>query len=296
MNLDSFNPVNDPLLFSGEQQRIMPEYPFAPSAAHPVQQHEWRRLATQDDLAALASLINQQLAEHALQIADLALKPDRLQLSVEAAEVPEQAMVVPFLRAYLSQLQLPSVTTVTLYGQKLGQELPFWMETVELDLLVMDPLLALATNPVTMNGKGPISPLPDPVALPSERVLELTEQYEAGERDFTQINLKDEALPGINLTLADLQEANLVWCDLRKASLSHANLTSAQLRHANLADANLQGAKLQGADLQGAKLQGANLSWAILRGTNFTDADLTDVNFQNATLERVIMPDGTILD
>lgn len=297
MNLESFDLVNDPLLFSGEGQRIMPEYPLDPPAAHPAQQDNWRRLAAQGDLTALASLMNQQLAEHALQISDLAFKPDGLQLSVEAVEVPEQAMVVPLLRAYLSQLELPSVTTVTFYGQKLGQELPFWMEKVELDLLVIDPLLVLPTNPAAvMNGKMPISPLLDPEVLPSERAIELTEQYKAGERNFTQINLKDEALPGINLTLADLQEANLVWCDLRKASLSHANLTSAELRHANLTDANLQGAKLQGADLQGAKLQGANLSWAILRGTNFTDADLTDVNFQNATLERVIMPDGTILD
>ncbi|WP_299408911.1 pentapeptide repeat-containing protein [Acaryochloris sp. IP29b_bin.148] len=259
-------------------------------------QEELRRLARQKNLEALTDLINQCLSEHSIQVADLEFKSEKLQLSVESAEVPEPAVTLPLLRAYLSQLQLPSVTTVTVYGQKLRQELPYWMETIELDLLFIEPQTEAKAALEGLAGQKPPVVLPEPDPFPSEVALQLTEKYEAGERNFAQINLKDEALPGINLTLTDLQAANLVWCNLRKASLSHANLTSAELRHADLTDANLQGATLQGTDLQGAKLQGANLSWAVLRGTNLTDADLTDVNFQNATLERVIMPDGTILD
>ena len=297
MNLESINSISDSLQLSSvdpSEKLAQPSTTSARSAIDYPRQEKLRHLVQQGDTEALAELINPYLQAHGLQVADLAFKHEDLQLSVEGADVPEQAQVVALVRDYLSQLRLPALTTVTLYGQKLGQELPFWMEQIELDLLIMDSQTDL-TSPSDPEQVS-LPPRPDLTALPSEIALQLTQQYEAGERNFAGINLKDEALPGINLTLADLQEANLVWCNLQKASLSHANLTSAQLRHADLSDANLQGAKLQGTDLQGAKLQGANLSWATLRGTNLTDADLTDVNLKNATLERVIMPDGTILD
>lgn len=294
MNLKSLNQVSD-------ESQASKDYEPA-ETAQTLQfsyQDQLVQLAQQRDLEALTTLIDQKLAEQAVKVAEIDFKNNLLQLSVESSEIPEQSIVVPLLRDYLSQLRLPELTAVTIYGQKLGQELPFWMEEVALDLLILDAQ-AITSQPTTnSSGEGashPVTPLPDAAPLPSEIALDITAKYEAGERNFARINLKDEALPGINLTLADLQEANFVWCNLRKSSLSHANLTSAQLRHADLTNANLQGAKLQGTDLQGAKLQGANLSWAVLRGTNLTDADLTDVNFQNATLERVIMPDGTMLD
>lgn len=292
MNLESSNPVSDPTqshIWGFDQKPSV-----TGSSSNPEQ---LLRRAKQRDLEALTELINQCLAKPGLQIAELEFKQDILQLSVEAVEVPNQAVTVPLLYEYLSQLQLPSVASVTIYGQKLGQELPFWMEQIELNLLIIEPRIEVETGlEKGPNTKESCFPLANPDRSPSEMALQLIEKYKAGERNFAQINLKDEALPGINLTLADLHEANLVWSDLRQASLSHANLSSAQVRHANLEGASLQGAKLQGTDLQGAKLQGANLSWAILRGTNLTDADLTGVNLQNATLERVIMPDGTILD
>lgn|GEM_PF-2942764 len=292
MTLEFSNPVSDPI--QSHTQNADQKSSVTANSGNPGQ---LLRRARQRDLEALTELINQCLAKPALQVADLEFKQDILQLSVEAAEVPNQEVAVPLLCEYLSQLQLPSVASVTIYGQKLGQELPFWMEQIELNLLIIEPQIEFEAGlERELNTKESCLPLPDPDRLPSEVALQLIEKYEAGERNFAQINLKDEALPGINLTLADLQEANLVWSDLSKASLSHANLTSAQVRHANLEGASLQGAKLQGTDLQGTNLKGANLSWAILRGTNLTDADLTDVNLQNATLERVIMPDGTILD
>lgn len=296
MNLESLNQVSDRVQVPNEYEPVNRSTP-----PQPDHQGELLQLAQHHNVVALTTLINQRLAEQAVTVAEIEFKGDLIQLSVESLEVPEQSVVVPLLRDYLSQLQLLSVKSVTIYGQKLGQELPFWMEEVALDLLILDPP-TLAPQTISedrveeVGHEGLDASRPEPAPLPSEIALDITAKYKAGERNFAQINLKDEALPGINLTLADLQKANLVWCNLRKSSLSHANLTSAQLRHADLTNANLQGAKLQGTDLQGAKLQGANLSWAILRGTNLTDADLTGVNFQNATLERVIMPDGTILD
>lgn len=292
MNLKSLNQV------SNASQAPQDDGPTTktPLSGH---QDQLLQLAQQRNLEALTTLIDQKLAEQVVKVAEIEFKNDLLQLSVESSEVPEQSVTVPLIRDFLSQLRLPEVTAVTIYGQKLGQELPFWMEEVALDLLILDTQAlmpqTMAAGSAEVTDEEP-SPLPEAAPLPSETALDITAKYEAGERNFARINLKDEALPGINLTLADLQEANFVWCNLRESSLSHANLTSAQLRHADLTNANLQGAKLQGTDLQGAKLQGANLSWAVLRGTNLTDADLTDVNLQNATLERVIMPDGTMLD
>lgn len=290
MNLKSLNQVSD-------ESQASKDYEPAETAQTPQfsYQDQLVQLAQQRDLEALTTLIDQKLAEQAVKVAEIEFKNNLLQLSVESSEIPEQSIVVPLLRDYLSQLRLPELTAVTIYGQKLGQELPFWMEEVALDLLILDAQALMPQTTADGSAEDTI-PLPEAAPLPSEIALDITAKYEAGERNFARINLKDEALPGINLTLTDLQEANFVWCDLRESSLSHANLTSAQLRHADLTNANLQGAKLQGTDLQGAKLQGANLSWAVLRGTNLTDADLTDVNLQNATLERVIMPDGTMLD
>lgn len=290
MNLKSLNQVSD------ASQAPKDDEP-AKATKTPPSDHQdpLLQLAQQHNLEALTTLIDQRLAEQVVKVADIEFKNDLLQLSVESSDIPDQTVIVPLVRDYLSQLRLPELTAVTIYGQKIGQELPFWMEEVALDLLILDAQALTSHTTADGSAEGAV-PLPEAAPLPSEIALDITAKYEAGERNFAQINLKDEALPGINLTLADLQEANFVWCDLRESSLSHANLTSAQLRHADLTNANLQGAKLQGTDLQGAKLQGANLSWAVLKGTNLTDADLTDVNLQNATLERVIMPDGTMLD
>ncbi|HEY9828439.1 MAG TPA: pentapeptide repeat-containing protein [Stenomitos sp.] len=121
-------------------------------------------------------------------------------------------------------------------------------------------------------------------------------RYAGGERAFARIDLSETDLSGANLTLVDLHEANLVWSDLQNASLYHVNLSSAKLRHANLKGAKLRSANLQGTDFLNADLTGADLSWSNLHGANLTGANLTDANLQNAIIERVIMPDGTLLD
>lgn len=121
-------------------------------------------------------------------------------------------------------------------------------------------------------------------------------RYAGGERAFARIDLSETDLSGANLTLVDLHEANLVWADLHNASLYHVNLSSAKLRHANLKGAKLRSANLQGTDFLNADLSGADLSWSNLHGANLTGANLTDANLQNAIIERVIMPDGTLLD
>lgn len=248
--------------------------------------HQLVWLAQQGDHAAFMKLLNQALQPHHAQVIEVEVETPEIKLSIESGEVPDQQQILPVIEQCLNQLQLETITKATVYGQQVGRELPFWM--AEMGLQPLDPDAGAAT--VSAPGE------PEMNAQTAALVAQVIAEYEAGNRNFAGIDLKEALLLGVNLTLADLHDANFVWSNLSKAGLGHANLDGAQLRHANLQGANLQGAKLQGTDLAGANLTGANLSWAVLRGTNLTGADLTDVNLQHATLERVIMPDGTILD
>lgn len=136
-------------------------------------------------------------------------------------------------------------------------------------------------------------------ATSTEKIKAVTDflaRYAAGEREFANINLSEANLSGVNLTLADLHNSEFVWTNFKEASLYHVNLSGAKLRHANLSGAKLRSSNLQGTDFLNANLSGADLSWSNLNGANLTGADLTDANLSNAILERVILPDGTLLD
>jgi uncharacterized protein YjbI with pentapeptide repeats len=130
----------------------------------------------------------------------------------------------------------------------------------------------------------------------TKAVKDFLAQYTAGERDFAKIQLNEADLSRVNLTLANLHGAELIWTNLTEANLYHIDLSSAKLRHANLSGAMLRSSNLQGTDFLNANLRGADLSWSNLNGANLTGADLTDANLKNAILERVILPDGTLLD
>jgi hypothetical protein len=140
---------------------------------------------------------------------------------------------------------------------------------------------------------------PQAEAVPQEKtkaVKDFLARYAAGERDFAKINLNEADLSRVNLTLANLHEAELIWTNLTEANLYHIDLSRAKLRQANLSGAMLRSSNLQGTDFVNANLRGADLSWSNLNGANLTGADLTDANLKNAILERVILPDGTLLD
>lgn len=99
-----------PLKTMGQQQKT-------PLSGH---QDQLLQLAQQRNLEALTTLIDQKLAEQVVKVAEIEFKNDLLQLSVESSEVPEQSVTVPLIRDFLSQLRLPEVTAVTIYGQKIG--------------------------------------------------------------------------------------------------------------------------------------------------------------------------------
>jgi uncharacterized protein YjbI with pentapeptide repeats len=237
---------------------------------------------------AIEALLNRELQNHDLQVVEVYFRGDRLQLTVEGPTGAPQELVEQTLRPWLIQLKLSTVRIIELFGQKAGEDLPLWRVESELAALEQMDLNDLALP--SLDEVNAVS------NAKQEEVAAFLAQYESGERVFHKINLSEAALAGAVLTLADLQEAVFTWADLSGASLYHVNLNYAKLRFANLTHAKLRSANLQGTDFTSANLTGADLSWANLRGANLTGANLTDANLQNAVLERVVMPDGTLLD
>ena len=129
------------------------------------------------------------------------------------------------------------------------------------------------------------------------------------ENAYTQPDLKEAALEGINLIDANLSESdltranlngadlsgsnlyrsNLSWVEARGIHLNRVNLTEAKLFLANLIHADLSGANLQQAKLDGSYLRGATLI-----GTNLTGASLDDTNLTRAVLNAVILRKATL--
>ncbi|BAU65747.1 pentapeptide repeat protein [Stanieria sp. NIES-3757] len=112
-------------------------------------------------------------------------------------------------------------------------------------------------------------------------------QYQQGEKNFANINLRQADLRGINLSQINLQgcdltQANLTNVCLDEANLDNANLTEAILDQASLIKTSLNKANLTKASLIKTKLVRASLNEAILSQANLTNAFLTISYFNKA--------------
>lgn len=134
---------------------------------------------------------------------------------------------------------------------------------------------------------------------------EFLRRYEAGERDFTGINLAGANLCGLSLTDINLSKANLTKANLTKANLSNTNLSGAKLSEANLLEAILISANFTGADLRSAELSAARLDGAKLVGTNLNGAgliqselhaaDLSGANLSYANFTAASLPSANLM-
>ncbi len=115
-------------------------------------------------------------------------------------------------------------------------------------------------------------------------VEEFLRRYEAGERDFTGVNLTGANLIGASLTGVNLSKANLTRAKLNSANLRSTNLSRTNLSEANLIQATLNNANLSGANLRSAELSAANLCGAKLAGTNLNGAKLIQAQMNGADL------------
>lgn len=115
--------------------------------------------------------------------------------------------------------------------------------------------------------------------------VDIRQRYEAGERNFINLQLRGYDLRGINLSQADLRGADLSKMNLREVNLSGANLAAAQLNEADLTSANLEGANLRETSLIKAYLIKANLRFVNLREAYLTGAYLTKSILTDADLK-----------
>jgi uncharacterized protein YjbI with pentapeptide repeats len=148
---------------------------------------------------------------------------------------------------------------------------------------------------------------------------ELISRYAAGERNFSNANLRcamlaarslkevklsygklnwanlsEANLSGADLTAADLSDANLTGASLSKSDLVRTNLSRANLELADLREANLSKADLSDACLREADLRGANLSYADLRGADLSEAKLDGACLTDAKLTLADMKWATL--
>ncbi len=118
---------------------------------------------------------------------------------------------------------------------------------------------------------------------------ELLTKYAAGERNFSNANLRSADLTRATLNAADLSEAILSEVILTQAELGEANLSRTILTKADLTEAVLAKAKLTGAILTEAELSRVNLYDlydAFMLGVNLTEANVTQGNLGGANLSQ----------
>lgn len=116
------------------------------------------------------------------------------------------------------------------------------------------------------------------------KVYDIVKRYQAGERNFTGINLNEANLSRIKLSQANLSRASFMVANLSSANLNQVNLTGANLNVARLSNANLNKAILNHATLNVANLVRADLSEASLLETLLIRAELIQVLLNQAKL------------
>jgi formylglycine-generating enzyme required for sulfatase activity len=96
---------------------------------------------------------------------------------------------------------------------------------------------------------------------------ELIEKYQAGRRNFKNLDLSGVDLSWEDLSDVDFQGADLEKARFRGATLVKANFSGSNLKHSDLSETNLAQVNLCGADLRGVNLRG--MTWS---GPNY-DSD-----------------------
>ncbi|AVH71063.1 hypothetical protein [Nostoc sp. 'Lobaria pulmonaria (5183) cyanobiont'] len=104
------------------------------------------KLAKQGDTQAIASLMNRQLHPKGIA-AKVAFKDACLEVMLESAEVPNQQILVAFIRKGLTALEAASVEIVRVYGQQTGKEFPVWSQEFDLGIAEAVDNEESASNP-----------------------------------------------------------------------------------------------------------------------------------------------------
>ncbi|MEH1936240.1 MAG: hypothetical protein V7L14_21580 [Nostoc sp.] len=92
------------------------------------------KLAKLGDSQAIASLMNRHLHPKGIT-AKVAFKDACLEVILESAQVPNQQILVAFVRKGLMALGAASVEKVKVYGQQTGKEFPAWSKEFNLGIV-----------------------------------------------------------------------------------------------------------------------------------------------------------------
>ncbi|MEH2203091.1 MAG: hypothetical protein V7K53_03270 [Nostoc sp.] len=95
------------------------------------------KLAKQGDAEAIASLMNRHLHPKRIN-AKVTLQDACLEVMLESAQVPNQQILVAFIRKGLTALGAASVERVKVYGQQTGKDFPAWSKEFDLGMVEAD--------------------------------------------------------------------------------------------------------------------------------------------------------------
>ncbi|MHC5725176.1 hypothetical protein [Nostoc sp.] len=90
-------------------------------------QPNYLKLAKQGDAQAIGVLINRSLQPKGIN-AKIALKNSCLKVMLESTLVPEQQVLVEFIRRGITGLNISSVKIVQVYGRQTGEDFPAWSQ------------------------------------------------------------------------------------------------------------------------------------------------------------------------
>ncbi|MEH1792383.1 hypothetical protein [Nostoc sp.] len=91
-------------------------------------------LAKQGDVEAIASLMNRHLHPKGIA-AKVAFQDAWLEVTLESAQVPNQQILVAFIRKGLTGLGAASIESVKIYGQQTGKKFPAWTKEFNLGIV-----------------------------------------------------------------------------------------------------------------------------------------------------------------
>ncbi|MEH2102343.1 MAG: hypothetical protein V7K76_21865 [Nostoc sp.] len=113
-------------------------------------QPNYLKLAKQGDAQAISVLINRSLQPKGIN-AKIAFKNSCLKVMLESTLVPEQQVLVEFIRRGITGLNISSVKIVQVYGRRTGEDFPAWSQEFtfaeELPLLSNSSEIKLTNSP-----------------------------------------------------------------------------------------------------------------------------------------------------
>ncbi|MFB2897063.1 EcsC family protein [Aerosakkonemataceae cyanobacterium BLCC-F50] len=98
-----------------------------------MEQQNLSELAKQGNAEAIATFMNRSLQPKGIT-AKAGMKNDCLQIMLEAAQVPNQQVLVPLINKWMSNLGAESIKKVKVFGRKAGEEFPAWNEEFQVSV------------------------------------------------------------------------------------------------------------------------------------------------------------------